>query len=347
MILLTGATGFLGHNLVPRLVEAGYQLRALVRPTSDVKFLKQWQVELAYADDISDESAVKAACQGCDQVIHAAGQFRFWGRDEDFWQTNVLGTTAVIEAALAAQVKRFVHISTIVVVGQTQTGSTIDETAVCHPQEPYQQTKYEAEQRVLTAHREQDLPAVILRPGAFYGPWGHYAFNRLFFEEPLRGWRIKVNGGRHITFPAFAPDVAQGIMLALTKGRPGEVYNICGQSMNHNQVNNIVSDIAGISRWRFNFPKPMVLALARSWTALSRLTKREPFYPINMAPYVFQDWPVSYQKAADELGVPLLGTSTVFNLYRTLQAQGLGAEGNHALVKALENLAGFEIGKSD
>lgn len=52
-------------------------------------------------------------------------------------------------------------------------------------------------------------------------------------------------------------------------------------------------------------------------------------------------------KAADELGVPMLGTSTVFNLYRTLQAQGLGAEGNHALVKALENLAGFEIGKSD
>jgi 3-hydroxyisobutyrate dehydrogenase len=50
-------------------------------------------------------------------------------------------------------------------------------------------------------------------------------------------------------------------------------------------------------------------------------------------------------KAADELGVPLLGTSTVFNLYRTLQAQGLGAEGNHALVKALEHLAGFEIGR--
>lgn len=50
-------------------------------------------------------------------------------------------------------------------------------------------------------------------------------------------------------------------------------------------------------------------------------------------------------QAADEMGVPLLGTSTVFNLYRTLQAQGLGAEGNHVLVKALENLAGFEIGK--
>ncbi|MCZ7667190.1 MAG: hypothetical protein M5U34_08230 [Chloroflexi bacterium] len=142
----------------------------------------------------------------------------------------------------------------------------------------------------------------MLRPGAFYGPWGRYAFNRLFFEEPLRGWRIKVNGGRHITFPVYALDVVQSIMLALVNGRSGQVYNICSQSLDHNSVNNIISDLAGISRWRFNFPTWSVLALAKSWTALSRYTGREPFYPINMAPYVFQDWPISTQKAETELG---------------------------------------------
>ncbi|KAA3663955.1 MAG: NAD-dependent epimerase/dehydratase family protein, partial [Chloroflexi bacterium] len=231
MILLTGATGFLGHNLVPRLVEAGHQVRALVRPTSNVDFLKKWHVALAYADDISDAPAVKKACVGCSQVIHAAGKFSFWGSDKDFWRTNVLGTTAVIEAALSAQVQRFIHISTIVVVGSTTVSKTIDETTPCHPQEPYQKTKYEAEQRVLAAHREHGLPAVILRPGAFYGPWGRYAFNRLFFEEPLKGWRIKVSGGKHITFPVFAPDIVQGVMRSLNNGRVGEIYNICSQSM--------------------------------------------------------------------------------------------------------------------
>jgi len=302
MILLTGATGFLGHNLVPQLVAAGYRVRALVRPTSQVDFLKKWQVELAYADDISDAVAVKKACVGCNQVIHAAGKFSFWGHDEDFWRTNVLGTTAVIAAALSAQVQRFIHISTIVVVGETTGSRAIDETTPCHPQEPYQLTKYEAEQRVLAAHREHDLPAVILRPGAFYGPWGRYAFNRLFFEEPLKGWRIKVNGGKHITFPVFTADVAQGVIRSLANGCAGEIYNICSQSMTHNQVNRIVSEIAGISPWRVNVPKPIVMNLARSWTALSRFTGREPFYPINMAPYVFQDWPISIAKAQNDLG---------------------------------------------
>ena len=301
MILLTGATGFLGHNLVPRLRGAGYPIRALVRPTSDTTFLQQFGVELAYADDISDAGAVLNACQGCRQVIHAAGHFRFWGNMADFWQPNVAGTKAMLDAAVAAGVERFIHISTIVVVGRTQ-GTLIDETTPCHPQEPYQLTKYEGEQLALAYHEKYGLPVVVLRPGAFYGPWGRYAFNRLFIEEPLRGWRIKVNGGRHITFPVFVPDVAQAILQALTRGEPGQIYNICSQSLSHNEVNAIISDLARISQWRLNIPAGLVISLARAWTAVSRITHREPFYPINMAPYVFQDWRINTAKAQKEMG---------------------------------------------
>ena len=67
-------------------------------------------------------------------------------------------------------------------------------------------------------------------------------------------------------------------------------------------MNGIISDLAGISHWRLNIPTWAVLWLARTWTALSRYTKREPFYPINLAPYVFQDWRVSTEKAERELG---------------------------------------------
>lgn len=301
MILLTGATGFLGHNLVPKLVKAGYQVRALVRPTSDVQFLQDLGVELAMMDDITDGYAALQAVQGCRKVIHAAGMFRFWGDAHQFWQTNVGGTTAVLNAALAEKVERFVYISTIAVVGKTPTQNVIDEETICRPQEPYQLSKLEAETRVL-AYAEEGLPVIVLRPGGFYGPWGHYAFNRLFFEEPLKGWRIKVDGGEHITFPIYIDDVVQGILLALENGRFGEIYNICGPSLTHNDLNNIVSDIAGISRWRFNVPTWLVLLLARNWTRLSRITGKEPFYPINMAPYVFQDWHVTTEKAEKELG---------------------------------------------
>lgn len=301
MILITGATGFLGHNLVPRLVQAGYPVRAVVRPTSDTQFLQKFGVELAYADDISDAESLKKACRGCRYVIHAAGQFRFWGEMPSFWQTNVKGTVAALTAALEANVERFVHVSTVAVIGKTP-NQVIDETTRCDPQEPYQRTKLKAEQIALSHYQEHGLPVVVVRPGAFYGPWGHYAFNRLFFEEPLKGWRIKVDGGRHITFPAFVPDVSQGIMLALQNGRSGEIYNISGQSLPHLTINNIVSDLAHISHWRLNVPTSAVLLLARAWTALSRFTHREPYYPINMAPYVFQDWNVSSAKAEKELG---------------------------------------------
>lgn len=302
MILVTGATGFLGHNLIPRLAAPGAPIRALVRPGSDTAFLQQHRVQLAYADDISDATAVARACQGCDIVIHAAGLFRFWGELDEFWRTNVLGTTAVLDAARAANVSRFIHISTIAVVGSTPQNRPIDETTRCRPQEPYQISKHEAERRALAAHTEHNLPVIVLRPGAFYGPWGHYAFNRLFFEEPLKGWRIKVDNGRHITFPVFVPDVVQGILRALERGRPGEIYNVSGRSLTHNDVNATVSDLAGIPHWRFNIPRALVLALARAWTAVSRVTGREPFYPINMAPYVFQDWHISIDKAQRELG---------------------------------------------
>lgn len=302
MILVTGATGFLGHHLIPLLIQHGYRVRALVRPTSDVEFLLKHGVELAYAEDISDRASVQRACQGCHQVVHAAGQFRFWGEWHDFWQTNVEGTAAVLEAATAAGVERLVHVSTIAVAGKIAPGQLIDEQFPCEPQDGYQITKYQGEQLVLEYQRSRQLPAVVVRPGAFYGPWGRYAFNRLFFEEPLRGWRIRVDKGERITFPVYAADVAQGILLALEKGRVGEIYNICGHSFTHNECNQIVSNLAGISRWRMNMPKWAVLSLAYSWTALSRYTGREPFYPINLRLYVFQDWQVSIAKAQRELG---------------------------------------------
>jgi nucleoside-diphosphate-sugar epimerase len=302
MILVTGATGFLGRHLVPRLRAAGYPVRALVRPSSQTQFLQVQGVELAYTDDISAAAAVIPACQGCEMVVHAAGHFRFWGDLPTFWQTNVGGTAAVLEAAAATGVKRFIHISTVVVVGRTYPGRTIDEDHPCQPQDFYQRTKWEAEQLARHYQRERGLPVIILRPAAFYGPWGAYAFNRLFFQEPLRGWRIKVNGGRHITFPVYAPDVAEAVCLALQHGRAGEIYNIADQPRDHNMINAIVSDLAGISRQRLNVPIPAVLALARAWTALARFTQREPYYPIDLANYVFQDWIVSAAKATTELG---------------------------------------------
>lgn len=300
-ILVTGATGFVGRNLCPYLAAKGYRVRALVRRTSDHGFLDALGAERAWGD-LRDPASVAAAMEGCRAVVHAGAVFRFWGQREKFWAVNVEGTRHVLEAAHRAGVDRFVHISTIAVVGKPPAEGLITEETPCQPQDAYQESKLEAERRVLAFGREYGLPGVVLRSGAIYGPWSHYAFNRLFIEDPLRGLAFRVHGGRHITFPVFVRDVAWAAEVALTRGRPGEVYNICGPCVSHREVGEVLERLVGRRiRW---IPAPArgMVALAWAWTAISRWTGREPHYPIGLYPYVFYDWRVSAEKARREWG---------------------------------------------
>ncbi|GAB4444496.1 MAG: NAD-dependent epimerase/dehydratase family protein [Anaerolineae bacterium] len=302
MILITGATGFLGRNLCEHLANQGYTLRALVRPATETTFLENLGIEIARGD-VTDAASVQAAVTGCDYVIHAAAHFRLWGPPPPFVKTNVEGTRNVLEAALAAGVKRFVHISTIIVVGPQPPGVVITEETPCrpYPTDNYALTKHQGE-RLARAYVDKGLPVVVLRLGALYGPHGHYAFNRLFFEEFLRNWRVQVHQGRHFIFPCYVGDAARAIETALTRGRVGEVYNISNQSISHHEANFIVSCLANRSSWRVNFPGWVMIEFSRLLEFIALFTRREPFYPKNLEPYVFHDWIVDFSKAQRELG---------------------------------------------
>lgn len=300
-VLVTGGTGFLGHSLAAHLAAGGRSVRALVRPNSDIRQLRELGIELA-AGDVCDAATVTAALHGCRYVVHAAGLFRFWGAARDFERTNVEGTAYVLEAALRHGVERLVHVSTLAVVGTPPLGGVIDEATPCRPADPYQRSKLDGENLVRMYHQTAGLPAVILRPGAFYGPWGRYAFNRLFFEDPLKGLLIQVHRGRRVTFPVFVPDVARACAAALTAGQPGETYNVSGASLTHRAVNQAISRLAGLPPARLNVPAGVMLALARWSTRRAERTGREPYYPLGLASYVFNDWNVSSAKAQAELG---------------------------------------------
>jgi dihydroflavonol-4-reductase len=300
-VLVTGATGFLGHALCPYLVERDYHLRAFVRPSSAWGFLRQLGVGLSWGD-IRDAEAIRRAAEGCCAIVHAAGKFRFWGSSDEFFAVNVHGTRNALEAARHAKARRFIHISTIAVIGAPRAGTVIDETYPPTPQDDYQRSKLEAERLVLHYHRACKVPALVLRPGAIYGPGGRYAFNRLFFEDPLKGLPLQVHRGQRISFPVYVRDVAQSVALALERGQLGQVYNVSGRSMSHGDINATVDHLVGYRIHRFNAPAWAMRALAGAWTWLSRYTGQEPYYPINLAPYVFRDWTVSSEKARRELG---------------------------------------------
>ena len=300
-VLVTGATGFLGQTLVPQLIESGFAVRALVRETSDAQWLRDLGVELCLGD-VREAAPVDAAIDGCAYVVHAAGLFRLWGDARDFERTNVEGTAYVLEAAARHSVQKLVHISTAAVAGNPAPGEVIDEQTPLRPVDAYQRSKVDGENLVRMFFNTAQLPAVILRPGAFYGPGGHYAFNRLFFEDPLRGLLIQVHWGRRLTFPVFVPDVARVIVASLRTGRPGEVYTFAGETLTHRQVNRIVSRLAGLPPWRLNVPTAVMLALAGWLDRRAERTHREPYYPLALASYVFHDWQISSAKAQAELG---------------------------------------------
>lgn len=301
MILVTGGTGFLGRHLVAALCRRGYALRVLTRAPERAAVLRSYPRLELVRGDLQQPQTLCGVAEGCESVIHAAGLFSMWSGAGDFHATNVQGTAALITESLRAGVKRFVYVSTIAVVGKPQPGRVIDEAHPTDPQDDYQRSKLLAEQQVLAAVAE-GLPAVVVRPGAFYGPLGNYAFNRLFFVDPMRGILMQMDGGRYVIFPVYIQDVAEGIVLALEKGRVGEIYNLCGECLSHKAAFDVVAREAGLRFPRLNIPRWVGINFARLLTSLSKITRREPFYPIGLRSYVFNDWVVTSAKAERELG---------------------------------------------
>lgn len=299
---VTGGTGFLGRHLVPALCRAGHVVRVLVRKPDEHPWLKRCpQVEIVHAD-ILDADRVSEAVAGCTYVVHAGGLFRFWGKREAFERTNAEGTANVLRAAAQTSLKKLIYVSTIAVVGNPDPNRIVDEDHPLHPADAYQWSKFHAEQEVMEAFRRNGVPAVIVRPGAYYGPLGTYAFNRLFFRDPMRGIIMQINGGSFVTFPAYIGDVPRAILSVFECGRVGEIYNVSGESLTHKAAFDIICAEGNIHFPRLNIPDWMGIAMARVLTALGEVTGREPFYPITLRSYVYNYWNVSSEKARRELG---------------------------------------------
>lgn len=302
MIFVTGGTGFLGRHLIPALCRDSYAVKVLTRTPDQHTWLNAYKGVSIVKGDLDNLDVLMDGVQGCDYIIHAGGLFRFWGDEANFMRTNTLGTHNILTAAASIPLKRFIHISTIAVIGHPHQTDVMDETYPPTPTDPYQHSKLEGEQEALRFQREQNVPVIVLRPGAFYGELGEYAFNRLFFRDPMRGIIMQMNRGRYITFPAYVGDVVQGIFKAMTNGHLGEIYNICGDWLTHKQVFDIVCKEAKLWYPRPPIPGWVGINTSRFLEFIAKITRREPFWPLNLKSYVYNYWRVSNQKARNELG---------------------------------------------
>lgn len=229
MNLITGATGLLGSHIAEQLVKRGEKVRVLVRTNSDTSFLEAIGAELV-AGDLEDRDALRRACDGVRVVYHSAAKVGDWGAWDEFQRITIDGTRNLLEAAEAAGVERFLHISSISVYGYVDgDGVVLDETAPLgqnlYRWSYYSKAKVIAEQMVWEWHRAGRVCATVIRPSWLYGPRDRASIGRLV--SAINNGQAKLIGdGGNLLSLAYAGNVAEGAILAATKEEgKGEAYN--------------------------------------------------------------------------------------------------------------------------
>jgi len=272
--LVTGATGFIGGRLASRLVADGYAVRCLVRPQSDTAKLEHLDVQLALGD-LTRASSLASAVEGCDYVLHCGALVSDWATTAEIAAVNVTGTRNLLQACVAASVKRVVHFSTTDVYGHPE-HSGVDEThAAKRFSNWYAQTKLEAEAQVRRANATSVSETVILRPATVYGPGSKDVVGEI--ARAIQGRHmLLIDGGRAIAGLCFVENLIDAAVLALRhEAAPGDAFNVSdGLAVTWRQLVDDLADGLGCPKPRWTIPYPLASALGFSLEHGYRLLRR-------------------------------------------------------------------------
>jgi predicted dehydrogenase/nucleoside-diphosphate-sugar epimerase len=229
-VLVTGATGFLGHRLVAALSMCGADIVALVRDKSRVSSDLERQARLV-CGDVRDPASLETALQDVAVVYHCAAVTTNSTSWTAHYETNVRGTETVLKESLKAGVQRVVHVSSVVVYGlnRPRHNRLITESAP-YAQNPdrwayYMRSKLEADKLAFRFWRETNLPVTVIRPGILYGPGGGRPPGRGLVQ--LGAVRLLIGGGRNRLPYTYVDNVVDCLLLAAVSPEAiGQAYNV-------------------------------------------------------------------------------------------------------------------------
>lgn len=316
---VTGASGFLGANLVHELTARGHKVKALLRKGSDVRGLQGAVYEPVYGD-VSDGPTLAEAMRGCDWCFHVAASYHLWLKDyAPMYAANVEGTRNVIAAATKAECSRVVYTSTVGCIGlprpmNGQLTPSDEDTPVSGEQmsNHYKRSKWQAEQ-VAREFAGKGAPVVIVNPSAPVGPRDvkPTPTGKVILDFVNRKLPAYVDTGLNWV---HVRDVAVGHILAAEKGRACERYILGNAEGNWTmkQTLEALQSITGIPAPKFRVPYSVALAAAYVDEGLARFTGKTPKAPlagVRMARYKMFFSPA---KAIRELGLPQTPPSQAF-----------------------------------
>ena len=302
--LITGATGFVGAAVLRGLLDAGHEVRALVRPASDRRNLANLPVEVVIGD-LNDTASLRRAVSGCASLFHVAADYRLWiPEPAAIYRTNVEGTKQLLRSALEAGVSRIVYTSSVATLGidpnrrpATEETPARETDMVGH----YKRSKYLAEQAVLELVRASRAPVVIVNPSAPVGPRDikPTPTGRIIVDMLRRRMPAYVATGLNVV---HVEDVAAGHLSAFQQGKVGERYILGGENLTLKEILDAIAEIAGVPAPRVRIPHDVVLPIAWAAEQVARWTGREPFATVDGIRMARKFMYFSHDKAVRELG---------------------------------------------
>jgi len=300
---VTGGTGFIGANLVRLLLQEGYKVKALVRPTSKLDNLRNLDIEIVKGDLNDPDLADKMV--GYEVLFHVAALYSLWQSDKEaLYQQNVLGTKNILAAARKAKVDRTVYTSSVAAIGVKE-GGIADETYQSPVEKligEYKKSKYLAEQEAKAAVKlGQDV--VIVNPSCPIGPWDikPTPTGDIILKFLRRQMPFYLDTGLNFI---DVRDVAQGHLLALEKGRIGDRYILGNQNLTLKQFLDQLSEITGIPAPQNTLPSFIPLTVAWIDEYVLAPLGKPPFVALDGVLMSQQKMYYDASKAVQELGLP-------------------------------------------
>lgn len=303
-VLVTGATGFIGANLVRELLHRGDTVHILCRPSSDISVLDAQRV-CVYRGELNMEDIARSMA-GCDAVFHLAAYARNWSKDPaDFHRVNVAGTKAVLDAVRECGVRRMVYTSSNLTLSPSNGFVPNEATPRTVPFfTEYERSKAKAEM-VILEHVNEGMDVVIVNPTRVFGPGLMSEGNSVtrLIQMYLRGkMRVVLGDGNMRGNYGFVDDVVRGHVLALEKGRAGERYILGGENVSFNIFFNVLSDISTKSRTMAHIPESLAMGFAWFEGLRAKLSGHYPLITPEWLQLFVADWACSTEKAEREIG---------------------------------------------
>jgi dihydroflavonol-4-reductase len=276
-VLVTGATGFVGRKLVPRILEEGYDVVALVRSTSNTEGLPK-QVEIREAD-LLDIKSLEAVVHDIAIAIHLAAYFDFYPTDEELmFRINVDGTRNLMSACVGTNVERFIYCSSTEAIGAARFPPATEDTEL-RPDFSYGESKILAEKAIREITSDTNLPHVILRPTGIIGEGDLYVMYEVA-QQLLMGkvFALQRNLNSHFMF-THIDDVVSGFIAALTsKSALNQTIILCpDDSMNWQEYLDVVIPQLGVKPPRLRVPT-IVAKLGMAFLSPIKNRKKMTFF---------------------------------------------------------------------